>query len=113
VPKDPQTFEPTEATPLIKVRVSGPQVGENKRDQGDRPCMYVFHDGEEVVAHEVEFHGQTWLRQDFVEGCPVTGAVLWLETASPVTVYWREDLRMSPHLVALNKHTLDDVERRE
>jgi hypothetical protein len=39
--------------------------------------------------------------------------VLWLETASPVTVYWREDLRMSPHLVALNKHTLDDVERRE
>lgn len=90
----------------IRVRVSGPRVGENKNDNGDRPCMWVFvphhsqdedgtpmeRAGQELLAHEVEFFGHTTLRQDFAVGggCPVTGAIIWLETYVPAVIRWRE-----------------------
>ena|SRR6266545_2514641 len=96
----------------IRVRVSGPQVDANKRDKGDRPCMYVFVDGKEFVCHEVEFHGPTRLIQDFGSGCPVTGAILWLETDHPVTMTLRENRDEAEHRIARRAGALDDVERR-
>jgi hypothetical protein len=100
-------------TDAVRVRVSGPQVDANKRDKGDRPCMYVFVDGTEFVCHEVEFHGETRLVQDFGEGCPVTGAILWLETEHPVTMVTRENRDIVEHRIARRVGGLDDVERKE
>lgn len=105
-----ERFEPNGMD--IRVRVSGPQVTANKEDKGDRPCMYVFVDGEEFVVHEVEFHGPTVLQQNFAGGCPITGAILWLQTSDPVTVRWRDDMRLAPHMVARRRlEVLDDVMR--
>ena len=115
------------------MRVSGPQVGANKRDAGDRPCMYVFpgddwfiedehgplENGGELVkgvehmGHEVRFTGPTTLVQEFDEGCPTTGAILWLETTEPLYLIVRENHDLHPHVKAKMGGLLDDVERRE
>ena len=98
----------------IYVRVSGPQVGENKKDVGDRPCMYVFPGhGEELVGHEVVFHGESRIIQEFEEGCPTTGAILWIETTESVTLIVRENHDTQAHEHGLAAHTIDDVERGE
>lgn len=93
------------------VRVSGPQVGLNKSDHGDRPCMYLFEGGEEWMGHEVVFHGETRLLQEFNEGCPATGAILWLETDEPVTLIVRENHDLHAHVEALQQNAIDDVPR--
>lgn len=80
-----------------RVRVSGPQVAANKRDRGDRPCMWLFVDGEEYLCHEVKFHGATRIVQDFGDGEPSTGAIIWIETDDPVTTVLRTDRRTVFH----------------
>lgn len=102
---------PHEKGGRVYVRVSGPQVGLNKTDKGDRPCMYVFANGEEVMGHEVLFHGPVTLRQEFEEGCPTTGAILWLESKHGVTLTVRENHDLHAHVQAKREGLLDDVPR--
>ena len=86
----------------VRIRVPGAQVGANKKDQGDRPCMLIQHEGREVLAHDVRWgdiiHGSTdspapagRITQNFVTGCPVTGALIWLELVGFVVAEVREN----------------------
>lgn len=93
------------------VRVSGPQIGANKGDHRDRPCMYVFVAGAEFLCHEIVFEGLTRMVQDFEKGCSTTGAVLWLETEDGLYAYFRNDRDNVAHQRAVRVGAIDDAER--
>ena len=83
----------------VQVRVPGAQIGACKRAEGDvKPCILVeffddFEGGEcydRVLCHRIDFHGETRMKQSIGSPCPLTGAILWLESFAQVTMFGRE-----------------------
>lgn len=74
-----------------RVRVPGMAVAACKKAGRDvQPCLLleVTLDTDPVrfLGREVVFHGLTRIVQSVEEPCPVTGAIIWLETGDEVTI---------------------------
>ena len=76
----------------VRVRVPGGQVAKCKQTGTDcEPCLLVeWKNALRYLCYAVEFHGPTWLIQSVEEPCLDSGAIIWLETDGPVTLYGKD-----------------------